>query len=140
MSVAESPNFPRPVPNIDDEAFWDGCQNDELRMQRCAACKKYRWLPRPMCPYCNALEHEWVTVSGRGKVFSWTVIVHPVHPAANEKVPYNVAQVQLDEDPDLILVTNLVEIDNDAIRIDLPVEAVFVEHEPGVKIPKFRPV
>lgn len=138
--MAESPNFPRPVPNIDDEAFWDGCRNDELRMQRCAACKKYRWLPRPMCPYCNALEHEWVTVSGRGKVFSWTVIVHPVHPAANEKVPYNVAQVQLDEDPDLILVTNLVEIDNDAIRIDLPVEAVFVEHEPGVKIPKFRPV
>lgn len=138
--MAEPLNFPRPVPNIDDEAFWDGCRNDELRMQRCAACKKYRWLPRPMCPYCNALEHEWVTVSGRGKVFSWTVIVHPVHPAANEKVPYNVAQVQLDEDPDLILVTNLVEIDNDAIRIDLPVEAVFVEHEPGVKIPKFRPV
>lgn len=66
--------------------------------------------------------------------------MHPVHPAANEKVPYNVAQVQLDEDPDLILVTNLVDIDNDAIRIDLPVEVVFVEHEPGVKIPKFRPV
>ena len=138
--MAESPNFPRPVPNIDDEAFWDGCQNDELRMQRCAACKKYRWLPRPMCPFCNALEHEWVTVSGRGRVFSWTVIVHPVHPAANEKVPYNVAQVQLDEDPNLILVTNLVDIDNDAIRIDMPVEVVFVEHEPGVKIPKFRPV
>lgn len=137
--MAESPNFPRPVPNIDDEAFWVGCQNDELRMQRCAACKKYRWLPRPMCPSCNALEHEWVAVSGRGRVFSWTVIVHPVHPAANEKVPYNVAQVQLDEDPDLILVTNLVDIDNDAIRIDMPVEAVFVEHEPGVKIPKFRP-
>ena len=137
--MAEPLNFPRPVSNIDDEAFWDGCRNDELRMQRCAACKKYRWLPRPMCPHCNALEHEWVTVSGRGKVFSWTVIVHPVHPAANEKVPYNVAQVQLDEDPDLILVTNLVEIDNDAIRIDLPVEAVFVEYEPGVKIPQFRP-
>lgn len=137
--MAEPLNFPRPVPNIDDEAFWDGCQNDELRMQRCAACKKYRWLPRPMCPSCNALEHEWVAVSGRGRVFSWTVIVHPVHPAANEKVPYNVAQVQLDEDPDLILVTNLVDIDNDAIRIDMPVEAVFVEHEPGVKIPKFRP-
>ena len=138
--MAEPLNFPRPVPNIDDEAFWDGCQNDELRMQRCAACKKYRWLPRPMCPSCNALEYEWVTVSGRGRVFSWTIIVHPVHPAANEKVPYNVAQVQLDEDPDLILVTNLVDIDNDAIRIDMPVEAVFVEHEPGVKIPKFRPV
>ena len=57
-----------------------------------------------------------------------------------KKVPYNVAQVQLDEDTDLIMVTSLVDIDNDAITMDMPVEVVFVEHEPGVKIPKFRPV
>lgn len=137
--MAETVHFPRPVPSVDDAAFWDGCNHDELRMQRCTACGKYRWLPRPMCPHCNALEHEWVGVSGKGTVFSWTIVVHPVHPAADEKVPYNVAQVRLDEDPDLILVTNLVDIDNDAIRIDMPVEVVFVEHAPGVKIPKFRP-
>jgi len=138
--VADAINFPRPVPNIDDEEFWNGCNRDELLMQRCTACQRFRWLPKPMCPHCNTLEHEWVKMSGRGKVFSWTIIVHPVHPAANEKVPYNVAQVQLDEDADLIMVTSLIDIDNDAIRMDMPVEVVFIEHEPGVKIPKFRPV
>ena len=85
------------------------------------------------------MEHDWVKVSGRGKVFSWTIIVHPVHPAAVEKVPYNVAQVQLEEDADVIMVTSLVDIKNEDIQMDMPVEVVFVEHEPGVKIPKFRP-
>jgi len=47
--------------------------------------------------------------------------------------------VQLDEDPDLILVSNLVGISNEDIRIDLPVRVVFEEHEPGMKLPKFKP-
>jgi hypothetical protein len=79
-------------------------------------------------------------MSGKGKVYSWTIITHPVHPAAVEKVPYNVTQVRLDEDPDLILVTNLVGIKNEDIRMDLPVQVVFEEHEPGVKLAKFKPV
>ena len=78
-------------------------------------------------------------VSGKGKVFSWTIITHPVHPAAMSKVPYNVTQVQLDEDPEIIMVTNLVGVKNEEIRMDLPVKVVFEEHEPGVKIPKFMP-
>ena len=77
-------------------------------------------------------------MSGRGKVYSWTIITHPVHPAAVSRVPYNVVQVQLDEDPELILVTNLVGIRNGDIRIDLPVQAVFEQHEPGVKLAKFK--
>ncbi|MEW6297093.1 MAG: OB-fold domain-containing protein [Thermodesulfobacteriota bacterium] len=138
--MAEAVNFPRPIPDFDAQEFWDGCNRNELLMQRCKACKKFRWLPRPMCPQCNSLEREWVKVSGRGKVYSWTIITHPVHPAAVSRVPYNVAQVRLDEDPELILVTNLVGIKNEEIRMDMPVEVVFEEHEPGVKLPKFRPV
>ena len=137
--MAETVNFPRPLPDFDAQEFWEGCNGGELLMQRCAECKKFRWLPRPMCPHCNSLEREWVKVSGIGKVFSWTIITHPVHPAAASKVPYNVTQVQLDEDPEIIMVTNLVGIKNEEIRMDLPVQVVFEEHEPGVKIPKFMP-
>jgi uncharacterized OB-fold protein len=86
------------------------------------------------------MEHQWVKMSGKGKVFSWTIITHPNHPAAVNKVPYNVAQVQLAEDPEIIMVTNLVGIKNEDIRIDLPVEVVFEEIEPGVKLAKFKPV
>ncbi len=80
-------------------------------------------------------------MSGKGKVYSWTVITHPVHPAAVDRVPYNVVQVQLDEDPEeLILVTNLVAVRNEDIRVGMPVQVVFEEHEPGVKLPKFKPL
>jgi uncharacterized protein len=138
--MAELAKFPRPLADFDAQEFWAGCNRNELLMQRCTACQKFRWLPRPMCPHCQSLESEWVKVSGKGTVYSWTVVTHPVHPAAVDKVPYNVTQVQLDEDPELILVTNLVGIANEDIRVDLPVAVVFEEIEPGVKLPKFTPV
>src|SRR5690242_5109330 len=119
MAAAAS-NFPRPIPDFDAEEFWAGCNRGELMMQRCAACKRFRWLPRAMCPLCNSLEREWIKVSGRAKVYSYTIVTHPVHPAAATRVPYNVAQVQLQEDPELILVTNLVGLSNEDIRIGMP--------------------
>lgn len=137
--MSATSNFPSPIPEFDAEEFWAGCNRGELLMERCTGCRKFRWLPQPMCPACHSLEHEWIKVSGRGKVYSYTIITHPVHPAAVSRVPYNVAQVQLDEDPELILITNLVGVKNEDIKIDMPVRVVFEEHEPGVKLPKFRP-
>ena len=133
-----SANFPRPIPEFDAEGFWAGCNRGELLMQRCASCKKFRWLPQPMCASCHSLECEWIKVSGKGTVYSYTIITHPVHPAAVSRVPYNVAQVQLDEDPELILITNLVGVRNEEIRIGMPVQVTFEEHSPGVMLPKFR--
>ena len=138
--MADTNNFPSPIPDFDAQEFWDGCNRGELLMQRCTACNRFRWIPQPMCPHCNSLDREWNKVSGRGKVYSYTIITHPVHPAAVSRVPYNVAQVQLDEDPDLILVTNLVGLDDQEIRIGMPVQVLFEENEPGVKLPKFKPV
>ena len=133
-------NFPNPVPDLEAEEYWAGCNRGELLMQRCAACRKFRWPPRPMCPHCNSLEREWVKMSGKGVVYSYTIITHPVHPAAVSRVPYNVAQVQLDEDPILILVTNLNGVKNEDIRVGMPVQVVFEEHTPGVKLAKFQPL
>ena len=131
-------NFPRPIPEFDAQEFWEGCNRGELLMQRCASCHKFRWLPQPMCPSCHSLEHKWIKVSGNGTVYSYTIITHPVHPAARDRVPYNVAQVQLEEDPQLILITNLVGIRNEDIRIGMPVRVTFEEHSPGVMLPKFE--
>ncbi|MGO9607570.1 MAG: hypothetical protein ACLQAT_29920 [Candidatus Binataceae bacterium] len=46
--------------------------------------------------------------------------------------------MQLDEDPQLILITNLVGIRNEDIRIGMPVRVIFEEHSPGVRLPKFE--
>lgn len=136
--MADTPNFPRPIPSFDAQEYWEGCKRGELWMQRHK--ESGQWYPPNLFGPCQVLGREWVRVSGRGKVYSYTLITHPVHPAARDRVPYNVIQVQLDEDPELIMVSSLEDIENEDITIGIPVEVVFTEHEPDVYLPKFRPV
>ncbi|MEE9249455.1 MAG: OB-fold domain-containing protein, partial [Dehalococcoidia bacterium] len=58
--------------------------------------------------------------------------------AFEEDLPYNVAIVELDEGPRLL--TSLVEIENEAIRPDLPVEVAWDDVTDEITLPKFRPV
>ena len=80
---------------------------------------------------------EWIKLGGRGKVYSWTIIYPPVLPAFEDKTPYNVVLVQLDEG--IRMVSNLVDCDNDKIEIGMPVEVLFEKVSEDVTLPKFRP-
>lgn len=75
---------------------------------------------------------------GTGTVASFTICYPPVLPAFAERVPYNAVVVQLDEGP--FLVSNLVDIDNDAIAVGLPVEVTFVDLDDELTLPQFRVV
>src|SRR5690242_16738583 len=97
--MEQKKRFPRPYVEFDAAPYWEGLGRGDLMMQRCAQCKRFRWFPRPQCSSCHSFEHEWVRVSGKGKLVNWTIVTHPVHPAAANLVPYNIAQVALDEDP-----------------------------------------
>ena len=74
---------PLPEPGPDTREFWEGCRRHELRLQRCADCGRARFTPRPGCPWCGALAFDWFTASGRGRVFSWTVVHRPTLPASS---------------------------------------------------------
>ncbi len=130
--------FPYPIPEYGTEPFWQACNDEQLTMQRCDACGKFRWIPSPLCTHCAADGFTWTPLSGRGKIITWTVITHPVHPAAVAKVPYVVAIIELDEQPGLRMVSNLVGVDTDAITFDAPVSVDFDEHPSGQKLPVFR--
>ena len=60
--------FPVPVPDRDTKPFWDGCARGELLIQRCGACGKFLWQPRPVCSSCQTPEPAWTKVSGDGIV------------------------------------------------------------------------
>ena len=77
-------------------------------------------------------------LSGRGKITTWTVVTHPVHPAAIERVPYVVVEVELEEQAGLRMLSNLIEVDPDVIEFDAPVSLDFVEQQTGQKLPVFR--
>lgn len=128
---------PYPVPNPDNQGFWDGCARHELRLQRCTACRRWRHHPRPMCPACGALAYEWARASGRGVIHTFTIVHRPTLPAFEARLPYNIVVVRLDEGP--LMVSNLIDCAPGAIHIGMPVEVAFEPLGDGIVLPKFRP-
>ena len=84
---------PLPIPDVDTEAFWEGCHAHELRAQRCTSCRRFRWPPGPLCPHCRSWEFEWARLDGAGEVYSYVVVHHSVVPVFAAEMPYVVAQV-----------------------------------------------
>ncbi len=91
---------PFPQPDRDTAVFWEAQNNHELKLQRCTQCKAVRYTVGPLCPGCRSFDFEWIKSSGRGKVYSYTVVRYQSHPAF--PVPYTVALVEMEEGPRVI--------------------------------------
>ena len=126
-------------PSPETAPFWAACRERQLKLQRCAACGRFRHPPLPGCPHCGAAEKAWVQSSGRGRVFSYTIVHHASLPALRELVPYNVVVIALDDAPGARLISNLVGIANEAIAVGMAVELEWDERAPGLLLPRFRP-
>ena len=123
--------------------YWEGAARGDLLIPRCDACGSWVWYPG-RCRACAGEQLTWTPVSGRGRLFSWTVVRHAFLPQFASKVPFAPGLVALEEDPAVRIVTELVDCDVEELRIDLPVEVVFRPISfPGVDgevvAPLFRP-
>ena len=129
----------RPLPETDvvTAPFWEAAKRHELSLQRCRAGDHRFMYPRIFCPVCYSDDLEWAPVSGKGRVYTFTVVHQAGHPFFQAQVPYVFAVVQLDEGPRMY--TNIVEIDPDDVQVDMRVEAVFDDVTDDVTLVKFRP-
>ena len=129
----------RVLPRVDatNEHFWRGGADGQLRVLRCAACGHWVHPPAPVCPVCLGRQVAPDVLSGRGVVHSFTVNHQPWNPTM--PAPYVVALVQLEEQPGLRLVTNLVGVDPEQVAIGMAVEVTFEQYD-DVWIPLFAPV
>lgn len=133
----------RPLPSLnrpETRPFWEACQRGELMIQRCADCGTDIWYPQTICHHCNSWNIQWRKVSGRGTVYSWIVVRHPLHPYFADKLPFAVALVELDDAPGVRMTTNILDCPMDKIHIGMPVEVVFHKINDQVTLPYFRPV
>jgi uncharacterized OB-fold protein len=80
--------------------FWEAAREHRLILQRCVACGRYQFYPRPFCLACPAGELEWAEVPGLGTVYSITTVRMNVLPELEP--PYQVAIVELDEGPRML--------------------------------------
>ena len=130
----------KPLPRIDgvNAPFFAACNEERVLMQRCMApdCRRHVYYPRVCCPFCRGSDLEWVQVSGRGRIKTWTVIRRPHHDGFLAETPYVFAAVEIDEGP---LVYGRIEGDASwPPRIGDAVEPVFVQHTPDQKLLAFR--
>ncbi len=135
------PDAPRPfrvVPAVtpDNEHFWLGGAGGELRMLRCQTCGWWIHPPVKVCPIDLSRDIRVETLSGRGTLHSFTVNWQPWYP--NLDPPYVVAVVELAEQENLRLTTNLVGAEIDEWAIGQPVRVIFEPYD-EVWLPFFEP-
>jgi uncharacterized OB-fold protein len=125
--------------------YWAGCAAGELRVQACAACGRRRMPPRPMCPACRSLDHRWDVMAGTGTIWSFVIPHPPLLAAYSEQAPYNVVVVELDDDPSIRFVGNVVaeadapldSIEPHRVEIGAPVRVVFSQVAADVWLPQW---
>jgi uncharacterized OB-fold protein len=126
---------PRPGLTHDNRFFWEGLARGVLLIQRCARCGRLQHPPAPACPACHGFEMEATAASGRGTLHSFAVVHHP--PIAPFALPHVVALVDLEEGTRLV--SRLVGVDPDDVRIGMAVEVEFERVDEDLVLHRFRP-
>jgi uncharacterized OB-fold protein len=116
-------------------AYWEGCGRGELVLQRCPACDLVQHRPRGVCAHCLSSDLEHFVASGRGVVYSCTVIHQNGIPPFRDACPDVLAYVDLEEGPRLM--TNIVGCDPGTVEIGMDVVIEFVPAGEGLGVPRF---
>ena len=133
----------KPLPAITTEAkpFWEAAATQKLMMQRCGSCAAYVWTPRPSCVECGSDDLKWTAMSGKGQVYSFTVIRQVVGRAASKAfepdIPYVIAWIDLDEGPRMI--SNVIGCPVQDVELAMRVSVIFEQQSPDIWLPKFKP-
>ena len=137
MATASSKPLPRPISPEVTRPFWEAAKRHELVMPRCQTCDHLFFYPRSECPRCLSNHLEWMRVSGRGRLHTYTIVYQPANAAFRDDTPYICAVVQLDEGPRMV--SNVVQCDIEAVKVDMPLEAIFDDVTPECTLVKFKP-
>jgi uncharacterized protein len=129
---------PVPVPDQLSLPFWDAAKERRMVIQRCRSCGYYNHPPRRFCDACLAQELHFEPVSGRGVVYTFTVMHQRDVAGFEEDAPFINIVVELAEQPQLLMVSNLPIAERAKVRIGAAVEVDFEDRGAGVVVPQFR--
>jgi uncharacterized OB-fold protein len=130
------PRFDIPTPDIETQAFWDGCREGRFLIRHCNACGEDHFYPRPFCPKCWSDDVEWKAATGRGTLYTYSIVHQNDLPPFNERVPYVAAVVELDEGPRVM--TNVEGTPFEDLRVGMPVRVDFKPLGDEITIAIFR--
>ena len=135
--MSQTASKPVPIPDEISAPFFDGSRAGKLMLQHCTSCDAWSFPVRERCPHCFAGGLGWRAASGRGTLYTFAIMHQVMNPGFAGAVPYNVSQIDLDEG--VRMISNIVGIANDALRIGMKLEVCFDDVDDTIRIPKFRP-
>lgn len=133
MSITDRP-LPRPT-DI-SQPYWDAATAGKLVIQECQDCGSKQFYPRNLCMKCGSDRLGWLTCSGEGGIYTYTINHRAPHPYFKDKVPYVVAMIDLDEG--VRMMANIQGENALRARIGARVRIVFEDTGSGVTLPQFE--
>jgi uncharacterized protein len=130
-----SAQIPSPLIDSDSRPYWEGLAQHELRIQRCDACARHVFYPRSICPHCFSDHLSWVTATGKGKIYSYTV-AHQAYGPFADGVPFTIALVELEEG--VRVMTHIVATPRERIVIGAAVHVTFEVVGENMTLPYFQ--
>ncbi|MDE0884418.1 MAG: OB-fold domain-containing protein [Myxococcota bacterium] len=131
-------SLPLPVLEGHSADFYGFCKEGELRFQRCDGCGAWRHVPRELCAECGSWEWTWTLSSGKGEVFTYTVVGRALHPAFDDSVPYAVSVVEMEEG--VRVLSRVADVEPGELEIGMPVQVDFEAVTDEISLPIFRRV
>jgi uncharacterized OB-fold protein len=128
------------TPDVWTQPFWDAATEHRLVIPRCTSCGTFRMPPSAFCWKCRAQAVEWVEHDGRGQVYAFTVIWHPLLPDVADTVPYVPAVVELPGTNACRLVGAMRDVRPSAVHIGMDVELVWRDVDEHTSVPTWRPI
>jgi uncharacterized OB-fold protein len=121
--------------NAITEPFWVAAKDKRLVAPQCGDCGTFRLPPTPFCPSCQSKAVNWIELSGAATVYSFAV-VHgfPGLPDLT-LVP---AVLDLPDAPGARLVSNVVDVAPDEVKIGTRLQVDFTPITDGWLLPVFR--
>lgn len=138
MQVISVDAWSKPLPDPDgtERPFFEAAAEGRLTFQECTACGHRQFYPRPLCTACGG-EVRWVDASGRGEVYTFTVVRQFHAKPFKDELPYVVAMIELEEGVKMF--GGITDCAPDGVQVGMSVEAYAVKVEDGLAIPFWRP-
>jgi uncharacterized protein len=117
--------------------FWDSLRKRDARVQRCDDCGTFRYIPKDICPGCHGDRATWTPISGRGDVYTYSVVRRAPTPAYQQDAPYVLVHVTMAEG--FRMIASLTGVDPQDVHIGMPVRLAYQDVTPEWTLCTFRP-
>ena len=129
-------NRPKPTVTADNSRFWESARCHALELQRCSECGQFRFYPSPLCHFCGSGEYVWTPVSGKGSIYTYTILYRAGGDTYQDDVPIAIGLIELEEGA--VLMSNIIDCQPEEIAVGRPVTVDYGAIDDEITLPLFR--